>query len=476
MLGGVDHAAALIEGQTSFAPARLVVAAGPLFFQDPVVEDQGRQQQIWKAEAIAASLRRLGLIAWAPGANDWAAGAGELERLAQASGAVPVGANLKGQGWKGSSVRRVDVSGVPVGIAGISVPEHGNNLPPGIEVQPAAPALEQARAELTRQGARLLVAVLAMPRGAALRLVEQVGGWHLVVVGKPSDQGETNDEPTPPVRINRTLVVQSPNHLQSLAIVDFIQRGDSFEFQDGSGLERVAHRESLERRIHELKSRIETWESKPGVSPADLGARKRDLERLQRELKRHEPPKPPAAGSFFRYELSDVRERLGSDDKVAELMAAYYRRVNEHNREAYADRKPPPVPSGVSGYVGIEKCTSCHIEERAFWNKTGHANAYVTLERQHKQFNLDCVGCHVTGYEQPGGSTVTHVSELKDVQCETCHGPGSRHVAEPKNPDYVVAKPPRTLCAPACHHPPHVNKDWRVDEAWPHIIGPGHGG
>jgi hypothetical protein len=168
-------------------------------------------------------------------------------------------------------------------------------------------------------------------------------------------------------------------------------------------------------------------------------------------------------------------ERLGSDAAVASRLSAYYRRVNDHNKVAFADRKPAPVPEGESGYLGVEKCTPCHAEERAFWDKTPHARAYATLDRQHKQFNLDCVSCHVTGYDKPGGSTVTHVADLKSVQCETCHGPGSRHVADPGNAALIVKKPARSLCAPACHHPPHVKESWSVDEAWKHIIGPGHG-
>ena len=61
------------------------------------------------------------------------------------------------------------------------------------------------------------------------------------------------------------------------------------------------------------------------------------------------------------------------------------------------------------------------------WDKTRHAHAYETLATQFKEYNLDCVSCHVTGYEQPGGSSVTHVDKLNDVQCEFCHGPSSRH-------------------------------------------------
>ena len=70
--------------------------------------------------------------------------------------------------------------------------------------------------------------------------------------------------------------------------------------------------------------------------------------------------------------------------------------------------------------------------------KTAHAHAYATLSTQFKEFNLECVGCHVTGYERAGGTTVTHVDKLRDVQCEVCHGPGSKHVRRPSDPSAII--------------------------------------
>jgi hypothetical protein len=82
------------------------------------------------------------------------------------------------------------------------------------------------------------------------------------------------------------------------------------------------------------------------------------------------------------------------------------------------------------------------------------------------------VSCHVTGYDLPGGSTVTHVDRLKDVQCEVCHGAGSLHAAKPKVA-MPTPKPQPDLCL-SCHHPPHVevfDAKAKMDE----ILGPGHG-
>ncbi len=73
-----------------------------------------------------------------------------------------------------------------------------------------------------------------MPRGDALRLIDQVPGFQVLVVGKSFDQGESNDPPTPPELVGTTLVVETPNHLQAVAVVDLFVRDDKFEFADGS--------------------------------------------------------------------------------------------------------------------------------------------------------------------------------------------------------------------------------------------------
>jgi hypothetical protein len=89
-----------------------------------------------------------------------------------------------------------------------------------------------------------------------------------------------------------------------------------------------------------------------------------------------------------------------------------------------------------------------------------------------KEYNLDCVSCHVTGYGRAGGSTVTHVDKLKDVQCEVCHGPGSLHAAAPTA--VRLSSPGADVCT-SCHHPPHV-EGFDPLRKMPLVLGPGHGG
>ena len=91
-----------------------------------------------------------------------------------------------------------------------------------------------------------------------------------------------------------------------------------------------------------------------------------------------------------------------------------------------------------------------------------------------KQFSLNCVSCHVTGYGQPGGATVTHNmgGALVNVGCESCHGPGSAHNEDPASAP-LPADVPETTCV-TCHNAEHSDRfQYRAyREA---IRAPGHG-
>jgi hypothetical protein len=467
MQGGADHAAAYIAAQASAAPSALVVGAGPMLFMNAHPDPARDTQASFKAEALADAYKAVHLSAWAPGANDWLLGAPTLTELTKRSGATLLGANLKGA--PAARTKLVEISGMKVGLVGLSLPLVAGQSPSGVEVADAAAAAKSALAELKASGAVLDILLAAMPRGQALRLIEAQPGFEVAVLGKPFDEGEVNDPPQSPTLVGKTLVVETPNHLQSLGVVDLYVRGQSLDFADGSGLEATERKLEIGRRLREIQARLDQ-----GGTPADLTTLKQDQANLQAELSKLPEAKPPAQGSFFRFQSIEVTDKLGSDAAVSQHIAAYYQRVNDHNREAFKDLTPPPVAPGEARYVGIEACSKCHVSQRKFWDSTSHAAAYATLSSQHKEFNLDCVGCHVTGYGKAGGTTVTHVENLTSVQCEVCHGPGSKHVAAPKDKAFVKL-PDHGFCASECHHPPHVHPGWSADAAWPKIVGPGHG-
>ena len=52
-----------------------------------------------------------------------------------------------------------------------------------------------------------------------------------------------------------------------------------------------------------------------------------------------------------------------------------------------------------------------------------------------KVLNLDkCIGCHTAGFGEPSGYLrKMKDTKLVDVGCESCHGPGSKHVTLASN-------------------------------------------
>lgn len=472
-LGGLDKLGALLAAEARHAPASAIAAAGPLFFLEPRARADQSTTDTWKAEAMADAWKRLGLAAFSPGYNDWAGGEALLRTLSSRSGAALVGANLGGAAGGATSAEVRVVGGQKVGFIGLSTPQLRGAAPDGVTVAPARDKLAAAVADAKQKGATILVGLFTMNRGEALRLAEAAPELAVVAVGKPFAEGDLNDKPAPPVLLGNTLVVETGNHLQTVAAVDLHVRGAP-PFLDGAGLAKAAERDALSRRIDELKGKLRGWELNKTAPEADLAARRDELRKLEAELAALSTPPPPREGSYFRYAMLEVKSELGEDPALKASMQGYYRRVNDHNRAALAGRKAPPVPAGESGYVGVKVCGECHPAAVEVWKKTPHARAYATLVAQAKEFNLDCVSCHVTGYEKPGGSTVTDNAALQDVQCETCHGPGARHKEAPADKSRLTGHPRPDSCVAGCHHPPHVD-GFDPAAKMRLVLGPGHG-
>lgn len=473
-LGGFDRFAAYVAKEKPNAKGFVTVAAGPLLFLDPTPRGAQKDQDDWKAEAIASSLAKVSFVGWAPGLNDWALGDARLGQLRERSGGELLAANVSGKtaGAKDYVVR--DVGGVKIAFVGASAPLRLGQGPDGVSsVRPEA-KLQAALAAAKAEGATVFVALTAMPRGEALRLAETAPQLSALIVGKPFDQGEANDKPATPVLLGKTLVVETANHLQTVGVLDlYIRPGSKEELLDGAGIARAEDRKSLDARIDDLKRRINAGEVNRSAT-ADVDAAKTELSKLETERRALENPPPPTSGSFFKFSMVEMKSELGADAAVHGEMLGFYKRVNEHNKTSLAGKKPPEARPGDATYVGVEACAKCHEGAKDVWLKTAHASAYKTLEQGFKEYNLDCVSCHVTGYEKPGGSTVTMNETLRNVQCEECHGPGSKHASSPATKGLIAKALPPEGCVSGCHHAPHVegfDPKLRMRD----ILGPGHG-
>jgi len=89
-----------------------------------------------------------------------------------------------------------------------------------------------------------------------------------------------------------------------------------------------------------------------------------------------------------------------------------------------------------ASYLGAESCRKCHEKEHLHWQTTVHANVYKTKKAEtaplEKLFRYNTGAGDAGGYPEPG---------REGVQCEACHGPGEKHIANPeaKGQAYIVA-------------------------------------
>lgn len=90
-----------------------------------------------------------------------------------------------------------------------------------------------------------------------------------------------------------------------------------------------------------------------------------------------------------------------------------------------------PGVKATATYAGSESCAGCHPSATQAWAKTGHAHAFATLHKVGADADPNCIACHTVGFGTPSGyRREMRGVRLVDVGCESCHGPGSQHVAE----------------------------------------------
>ncbi|MDH5790457.1 MAG: cytochrome c family protein, partial [Nitrospinota bacterium] len=116
-------------------------------------------------------------------------------------------------------------------------------------------------------------------------------------------------------------------------------------------------------------------------------------------------------------------------------------------------------------YATEQTCLTCHAKEHDLWSKTGHSRAYAALEEVNKSFDPECLACHTTGFGKPGGFiSEIDTANLKNVQCEMCHGARLEHIQNPKK---GFKEDARTACG-KCHVKKHSPK-FNFSQYWPRI-------
>jgi hypothetical protein len=122
--------------------------------------------------------------------------------------------------------------------------------------------------------------------------------------------------------------------------------------------------------------------------------------------------------------------------EMAKLVRGFNDSFNEKLERLKKERAAKEAEKAAQGspehYLGSEVCARCHSAESTQWQTTAHAKAWQTLVDVKRDQAKECIGCHVVGYNQPGGfKDLATTKTMANVQCESCHGMGSQHDAYP---------------------------------------------
>jgi hypothetical protein len=136
-----------------------------------------------------------------------------------------------------------------------------------------------------------------------------------------------------------------------------------------------------------------------------------------------------------RFERVALDAHWGESPDMKQVMADYQDQLKTLGL-AGLGVKPSQHPSGNT-FVGSKTCGDCHTKAFAVWEKTPHAHALDTLTKLDPPRNFDpqCLSCHVTGWDpqrfhpyEGGYESLQKTPQLAHNGCENCHGPGSAHV------------------------------------------------
>ncbi len=363
----------------------------------------------------------------------------------------------------------VQAGKVKVGIFGVAAPSALEGA-----TDPAA-AATAAVAELRKQGAQVVVALAHMQKKDARELARKVPGIDFMVVGQNAP-GEPNKVSEVADQVGSTWLVQPANRGQVVSRLEIAVRGGGGgPFADAIGPARVP---ILEAKLSDARAELAKFEKDPAADRSFVRDKRSEVAALEKDLAalHGSPLRVPDKGSWFTLEQVRIRRKLACDPETQAAKKALDRAVGQANL-AEAKKKGPPAkpPRGTAGYVGMEECTFCHKEAAEFWKKTVHAKAWETLTAVGKDLDYDCVKCHVTGWDQPGGSNLAFNQSLRDIQCETCHGPGSLHVAADgkEKKSSLVRATPEDVCI-RCHNKEHSDT-FEYKAYLRDVTGKGHG-
>lgn len=480
-LGGLQYAFGYIEAQSQ-PQTRLVLEPGSFLFPDPAGPEAARDEASWaqaeqRASALQTRFARLGgQLVSGLGPTDLVS---PRKDLALETWPLPrVLANSRvfdARGVQGHRLVRLGDAklGIDAGVTAVIEPELMSTLKPPVKVEALAASVEREVKAMRAAGAELAIVLLQGSRASAEQLARDVEGIDLIVVGVPVGLERTRLG-GPPARVGRTWVVEPGEQAQTVSHLRLqIEPGAVAKLPAGDEWTVIPTQETQARELARLDARLEKFRADPSADKTFITRLEQERAALAAKLAQ---PTPITGAVAVTLEQTKISCHLETDPEAAAALRSYDDWVATQNQRRFAGVKTPPPAKGQPSYVGGEQCAACHSDEAELWDTTRHAGAYETLVIANKQFDLSCVGCHVTGFREPSGAEVVENAGLQDVQCEQCHGPGSAHVDSPekRGKPFGIRRDPGVEVCLQCHTPEHSDT-FDYAAYMRDVLGPAHG-
>lgn len=487
-LGGIARFSAAVEDARAAYGERVVVLdAGDLLFEKL---DDARPADLCQAEArvdlLLDAVRHNGLVATVLGPLDDVLGAAFRDGRLAARDIVTLslgGTRALEAGARQERSVLHDAGGVKVGVVGFRADDAA-----AVDVQRAALVAEVA--QLVARGAQTVVALAQAPRELTRRIVTDVPGLDVVILGRAP--GEV---PVAPERIGGVTLVAAGQQAQHVGVLELVldgrRAGEALALDDRAA-EAARRAKVLDVRVTELRAQVT---AAPAGERRDFFVARLAAAEGERAALTVDAQAPPR-GPHIVARAIPLSRLVRAEPRAAARLAAYDAAIPALVARCEATVTCADVAPGTARYVGAATCKGCHAGAWSFWQaqhvivpgrnaqgsvvdrRLSHATAWDTLVRDGKQSDRSCVVCHSSGFELPGGPCKTsEIVErgLSGVQCESCHGPGSMH-ASTTDKAHIVRAPAESTCR-GCHQVPHIETtaSFIFDEKLKLILGPGHG-
>jgi len=468
-LGGLPKKAQQLEAVRGKKSAVLALDSGVLLFKDEKLPQDQREQLTATAQGIVAAYNRMSFAAVGVSRQDLAAGLPFLFAIQKKSNFPWLSANLlsrierkpwfKPHALITAGDMRIAVIGLTAqGPDSLFTEKDNAIIAPWEEILPKEIAKLRDRADMT-------ILLSSFPAAINRKIAEAHPEIHLIL------QGGNTQGNIAPERVNNTLITQVEAQGKSVGILEVHWNTQNKRWEEPGSENLLADKKNEMDRLGWQINRYrrqgepeQAFKNQPEVLEAynDMLARQKLLEeeiiRLTAEQKARDASRQRLSSYSSHFEA--MRKELPDNPAIRAIVEATTSEVNRIGKAAVKARisgSTGQQQEGPSGnYAGSAACTSCHAPQFAKWRGTQHATAYDTLEAKGQQFNVQCLPCHITGpAAQTGQEMLALAHDLRQVGCESCHGPGHAHTLQPAIAK--AGKPTMETCL-RCHIGEHDDR------------------